>query len=84
MGKIGTGEIIGIAAGGLILVYLISSRSSATTSPITTIPYNPNATANALAAQAAAQQAAAAAATQNQLVSSGASVINTFLNNIFG
>lgn len=75
VGKLGTTEILLIAGGAAVVLYLVM-KPKTITAPTNLLPstYNP----------AAAAQAQAAASTTNTAITQGASVITDLFNNIFG
>lgn len=93
MGAMSTGMTVALIGGGLVVLYLVMSKSTGTaTVPITTVPagtYIPgygNTTAAMTTAQAAALQSQAAAAsanTTNTEINDASSTVNNLINSIF-
>jgi len=76
MGKLSTGAIIGIVAGGGVLLYLLMNKSATpTTLPAGTV------VPGAVGPTTAAIQAAASE--QNTEVTQGANTVNNLINSIF-
>lgn len=74
VGKLGTTEILLIAGGAAVVLYLVMKPKTVTPTTLLPSTYNP----------AAAAQAQAAASTTNTAITQGASVITDLFNNIFG
>lgn len=74
VGKLGTTEILLIAGGAAVVLYLVMKPKTVTPLNLPPPGYNP----------AAAAQAQAAASTTNTAITQGASVITDLFNNIFG
>jgi hypothetical protein len=76
MGKISTGAIIGIVAGGGVLLYLLMNKTATSTTvpPGTIVPGSVGPTTAAIQAQASEQ---------NTEVTQGANTVNNLINSIF-